>query len=711
VSVVRSESRIDAVTVYRSGALVRRVAEIDGAAERMRLTGLPLSIDDTSVRVWLEPSEAGAEGRVATAVKVLLLPAENAAGLAPAEDPALRAARAEAERLGAEMDAARGALERLGRLPLASRPRSRRGEPPAPTPVDARIALLAWQAEERVRLLDALDALETARARAQLAVEDLEERERRASSARQARLHELRKAVEVKLEGHGKARRAWVEYLVPGARWAPAYTLRLTRDMRQATLTARAAVCQRTGEDWQGVRLVLSTAAPQRWTRLPELAAIRIGRRQPPPARAGWRAPAVGAEALYADFDRASLLDPPPPIGARKPKPRAGGGARKLAALAPSAAPPPPQPGVPPPFAAPPPPPVPAPPPAPRAPAAFGAPVAMAARAAFLGDDAYPAPGAAAPAAELDTEASDLRAEPPPVTLHAGDALLDYGRLRMAQPTAPGRGKLRPATTDELYLELVVEQRIELRVDVARSVARAEREAAAAGEQSPPPGHVFAAAEDGFDYAYPARDRADVASDGAFHAVTLEERTGPARPRLIAVPRESQQVFRSVELDNPLDAPLLPGPLDVYQEGTFLTTAELSATPARGRVRLGLGVEQAVKLARNATFEERTAGLLRGSRDLAHEVVVEVVSHLEHAATLEVRERVPVAREGDDDIKVTIGDVSPPWEPWEPHEGALRGGHRWVIELEPRASSELRHGYVVRIPGRAELVGGNRRES
>ena len=67
-------------------------------------------------------------------------------------------------------------------------------------------------------------------------------------------------------------------------------------------------VGQATGEDWSGVALTLSTASPQQWTELPELKSRRIGRRQPPPAKTGWRPPPVGADELYADYDR-DLMD------------------------------------------------------------------------------------------------------------------------------------------------------------------------------------------------------------------------------------------------------------------------------------------------------------------------------------------------------------------------------------------------------------------
>jgi uncharacterized protein (TIGR02231 family) len=218
------------------------------------------------------------------------------------------------------------------------------------------------------------------------------------------------------------------------------------------------------------------------------------------------------------------------------------------------------------------------------------------------------------------------------------------------------------------------------------------------------------AAEAGFDHAFDAEAPVDVPSDGAPHSVPIVHGGATAAARFVVVPRESTDVFRVVELDNPLQGPLLDGPIDAYVGSDFLLTADVHATPPGGRVVLGLGVEQAVKVARNTTFREDTVGLMRGGLDLAHEISIEVVSHLRVPAVVEVRERIPVSREGDDEVKVSIGSVEPAWQPWEPREGALRGGFAWRVKIEPGAKRELTAKYVVRISSKDELVGGNRRE-
>ncbi|MEZ4235840.1 MAG: DUF4139 domain-containing protein [Myxococcota bacterium] len=60
----------------------------------------------------------------------------------------------------------------------------------------------------------------------------------------------------------------------------------------------RATVVQATGEDWRGVALTLSSAPCERRLDVPELAALRLGTRQPRRAT-GWRPLPADLEALF----------------------------------------------------------------------------------------------------------------------------------------------------------------------------------------------------------------------------------------------------------------------------------------------------------------------------------------------------------------------------------------------------------------------------
>ena len=212
-----------------------------------------------------------------------------------------------------------------------------------------------------------------------------------------------------------------------------------------------------------------------------------------------------------------------------------------------------------------------------------------------------------------------------------------------------------------------------------------------------------------FDHRYEAGAALDLPSDTRAHRVPLAIAAAPARPRFVTVPRESAEVYREVELDNPFGAPLLPGPCEVFVEGVLLTTTSLGEVGKGGTIALGLGVEDRLRVARNARTDEQSAGLLGGATTVDHRVTIDLRSSLGRPVTVEVIDRVPVS--DDDDIEITRGGKPAP-EPYEQVErGApVRGGLRWRVPLAPGGQASIEHTYRVKLSARNEIAGGNRRE-
>ncbi|WP_228718111.1 DUF4139 domain-containing protein [Kitasatospora acidiphila] len=322
---------LDAVVVHASGALCTRVAGVALPAEgpvRLRLTGLPAVLEPGTVRARLAAAPAG--WRITE-----LRPSLEAAPSTAAEPTELAelvtaaAERVAALRLRAELLDTRitrtAELRAVPPEPARDRPAELRRAPVAALRaladfVDGRLAALHQSAEE---VREQLERAEREHARL---VDELE----RASRDRPDRTVAAGTAVLVTLapddpalprptmgvppaEGWGTVT-VELEYRVPGACWVPSYQLSHRQGEAVGTLTLRAAVAQRTGEDWTGVRLALSTADLLRPAELPKLRSLRIGRRQPAPAPSGWREPPSGLNALFADYDQAPAPPGPAPV-------------------------------------------------------------------------------------------------------------------------------------------------------------------------------------------------------------------------------------------------------------------------------------------------------------------------------------------------------------------------------------------------------------
>jgi uncharacterized protein (TIGR02231 family) len=68
-------------------------------------------------------------------------------------------------------------------------------------------------------------------------------------------------------------------YLVSGASWQPSYDVRISTDLTGVSVNSMGQVNQRTGENWQGVRLVLSTSMPQIGLDPPEVPSLLVSAR------------------------------------------------------------------------------------------------------------------------------------------------------------------------------------------------------------------------------------------------------------------------------------------------------------------------------------------------------------------------------------------------------------------------------------------------
>ncbi|MDB4963280.1 MAG: hypothetical protein JWP01_3279 [Myxococcales bacterium] len=688
MEVAAVDARIEQITVYATGARVRRVMTIPAPLpSRVRIVGLPLSVIDDTVRV-----EVGGPA-IATAVRAGV-DAPVASDAAAEDTPELRAARRRVSIADAEVERITVALGVIAAATVVAPDPS--DDPPAAWSlvVEARRSLVAFRAARELTLREQLVTARRELAEAQRALDAAVDRDRRSGTARGAKLHELRKYVEVELTATAASEIAiHLEYHVDAARWAPSYVARIEGE--QVMVEVRAVVAQDAGEDWTGVPLKLSTAEPERFSLLPELTAQKIGRRQQEPARPGFRAPPTGADALYADYVRTlkpqhiedarvfgskSVLEdstfegarpgaPLPPPSFAQPQQQTFGElaqenwddesshAKESFSTPPS--------GVPVRMSV----------PAPKKSMSRGG-------GGDLGDRRDEAPG-----------------ELPPAPVQAVPRL-DYGNLRMAPASSSARGTLIAATADRHAGA------------VAQELASARARLAAL---TLPPGCLAAWAHT-YDYAFTTDGAVDVRADGAWHSIAVTQKPSAAKLRHVTVPREQADVFRVAAITNPFVGPLLPGPIDVYDRGRFLVTSTVEYTPPGAPVEIGLGVDAAVKVARNVEFHEEAAGMLRGALRLVHAITIDVDNLSGRAIELEVRERLPVKRDGDDEVEITAGKIEPAWERWTPDAGApreqrLRGGHRWKLTVPAGAKRTLRAAYEIKIAGKLELVGGNRRDA
>ena len=91
---------------------------------------------------------------------------------------------------------------------------------------------------------------------------------------------------------------------------------------------------------------------------------------------------------------------------------------------------------------------------------------------------------------------------------------------------------------------------------------------------------------------------------------------------------------------------------------------------------------------------------------LRHEITQEGANQLPHEVRLEVQETLPQTVGDSSEIKVKVESCEPNWEPVAEKPGV----YRWILRIPAGESRRLAVAYVIEVPVKLELVGGNRRE-
>ncbi len=270
------KTEVISATVYKGQAQVKRSGTIPlkGGQVRIFCNDLPYSFDPASLQV---------EGRGTAKVSIV---GTDVIRLQkdPAETPKYRELTKKLETLEARRDSISiqiNALhvrlkfvEDLGKLPMQQKSEE---FPPEIFRVDD------WKA--------LMDFLQAERAGADIQVYELKRKKRKVDEDIAWIRGELgilqrgtrtgnRVAIDCAVESAGDLTLE-LTYIVPGTDWTPEYRVRFDPEEKEVALVYNARLQQRTGEDWKGVDVTLSTAMPHAGAAPPELRPHYLSRIMP----------------------------------------------------------------------------------------------------------------------------------------------------------------------------------------------------------------------------------------------------------------------------------------------------------------------------------------------------------------------------------------------------------------------------------------------
>lgn len=289
-----ADSRITQVKVYPGSATVERVARVAAGSSTLTFACLPAGLDVQSLQVAADASVRVGETAVLTEPR-----AQSAACATSPLDGRIRALEDQKAALQAELDAlglVTGYLQGI-----STRGAGGDGAPGLHAAPDAR-GLTAMAEALRRTGQDSLQKQHLLKRRQaeldQQLAPMLAERSRSQGHGGNA----VSVSVTLAVARDAEVR---LSYQIAGPGWTPAYRATLDTATRKLRLERQALVAQATGEDWRGVKLLLSTGQPRRETAGRVPTPWRIGIAPPQPERRAYdSAPmpaAAPAPALMAE--------------------------------------------------------------------------------------------------------------------------------------------------------------------------------------------------------------------------------------------------------------------------------------------------------------------------------------------------------------------------------------------------------------------------
>jgi uncharacterized protein (TIGR02231 family) len=298
--------RITRVLLYPGSAAIERSARVVAGGNRVELTGLPANFDLRTLRVEADPGIVVGEVAVQDVSR-----AEALGGRESELEARIEALKDQRAALEVEVKSAELVRDYLASLSAQPGGEAGKARPIAvdPKAIPAVIEALRRGATDSYGLIRRVEIKKRGIDK-QLAVLE-RDLARLRTGARDARTLAI---------GYSASRAGEVRatYQVTNAGWKPAYRAALDSSSSRVELERQATIMQRTGEDWRGVALRLSTGQP-RPAQIVDPATWQLVIR--PPARAGMlssespaAAPMLEQRARRATDKAAPRADEPAPI-------------------------------------------------------------------------------------------------------------------------------------------------------------------------------------------------------------------------------------------------------------------------------------------------------------------------------------------------------------------------------------------------------------
>lgn len=199
----------------------------------------------------------------------------------------------------------------------------------------------------------------------------------------------------------------------------------------------------------------------------------------------------------------------------------------------------------------------------------------------------------------------------------------------------------------------------------------------------------------GFQAQYEVQGRETVDNSGTSKKVRITTDNYDGELKAFTVPKLDTQAYLTASFKVASDAPILPGPVNIYRDGIYLGQGGLPQLNAGDEVKLGFGADDLIKVKRTEVKRQTgEEGIISSSNVRVQAWDISVKNLHKFAMPVQVLDQMPFSANENVTVELLPTNTEPSVKDYEKR----RGVYAWNFDLDAQAEKQLNFGYKILWP-------------
>ncbi len=188
-----------------------------------------------------------------------------------------------------------------------------------------------------------------------------------------------------------------------------------------------------------------------------------------------------------------------------------------------------------------------------------------------------------------------------------------------------------------------------------------------------------------------------IPTDGQQHLVAVKKYEAPATYQYFAAPKADKDAFLQAQVTNWEDFNLLPGPTNIFYEGTYVGQGNIDPRNVKDTMSISLGRDKKIVVKREQDKKLRSAKTIGSNVRETFAYNITVRNTRKETITIVLQDQQPVSNDKD----IVIEDKETSGADYNETTGIMK----WMVTLKPNESKTIPFGYTLKYPKGKRISG------